>query len=228
MGLPRHTDTYESYTDQLAYFGARLEANPETASLAAKVYELLDLIDADNQALVQARRTELRARARRDHQDGQGDIKVRRFKRQLDAVGGVDLSKRLFPRGLKHAISPNGRAQVERLSKLVQSIDELAASPRVAAHERVDEIKEVLDKGKAAIVEALDKLSPVVEAWEAEVAEVSRAVDAFRFHRAQGRAQLGAVMGELRAKLGGDEKAAYAYTQQERSNGSSGGEDEAV
>ena len=225
MGLPRDTDSYESYTDQLVYFAARLEANPETASLAESVFELLGLIDADNDAIVQARRAEIRARARRDHQDGLGDAGVRRFKRRIDAVGDGDLAQRLFPRGLKYAIAPSGRSQLERLNKLVQAIDDLAASPRVAAHPEVEEIKEVLDKGKTTILEALDKLSPLVDAWEAEVLDVARAVDAFRFRRSQGRRQLGAVMGELRAKLGGDEKAAYAYTQQDRPSGAGGGEE---
>ena len=226
MGQPRKSDTYESYTDQLVYFRARLLANPDTASLAESIEKVLTKLDADNEAIRDARRAEVQARAQRDHQDGLGDAQVRRFKRRIDAIGDAELTQRLFPRGLNHVIAPRGRAQIERLSALVQAIDELAASPRVAAHQDVEEIKEVLDKGKATLADARDKLATIVEAWEAEVRKVARAVDELNFDREEGVDQFGAVLGELRAKLGGDAKAAYAYTQQ-RTDGASESEDEA-
>lgn len=224
MALPRERDSYELYTDQVVYFGARLAANPETASLAEVVDKLVDELDEAYVALRDARRAEMRARARRDHQDGLGDQQVRRFKRRIDVFGDANLTQRLFPRGVTHAVAPRGRAQVERLSNLVIAIEELASSPRVAAHVDVDEINEILAKGKATVMEARDSLGALVDDCEAEALNVARAVDGFGFLRGDGVARLGAVVGELRAKLGGDSKAAYAYTL---SRGEGGGRDEA-
>lgn len=212
MALPHARDSYEAYTAQLVYFGARLAAKPETASLASPVETLLTELDVAYEALRDARRAEMRARARRDHQDGLGDEYVRRFKRQVDVIGDEFLIQRLFPRGVAHTVAPRGRAQVERLSKLVLAIEELAATPQVAAHVDVDEIKDLLAKGKATVAEARDALGVLVDDHEADALEVSRKVNDLNFVRSEGLERLGAVIGELRAKLGGDNKAAYAYT----------------
>ena len=227
MALPRERDSYEVYTDSVVYFGARLAANPDTASLAEVIDKLLDELDAAYDALRDARRTEMRARARRDHQDGLGDERVRRFKRHVDVIGDEYLIQRLFPRGLTYTVAPRGRAQVDRLSKLVVAIEELAATPQVAAHVDVDEINEILVKGKATVAEARDALGGFVDDHEAETLEVSRKVNDLNFLRRDGVERLGAVMGELRAKLGGDNKAAYAYTLP-RSEGSGGEVEDAV
>lgn len=128
--------------------------------------------------------------------------------------------QRLFPRGLAHTIAPRGRPQLDRLNKLMQAITELEASPRVAAHPQVEEIKETLDKGKAMLAPLITQLTEIIEAWEGEALEVARAVDALSFRRSDGVGRLGAVMGELRAKLGGDARAAYAFTQSARSGSS--------
>jgi hypothetical protein len=218
MALPRDTDPYDSYTDQLVYFSARLAANPDTAPLAEAVEMLLTDIDAGNEKLRLARRDEIRARARRDHQDGIGDAKVRRFKRHVDVIGDSYITSRLFPSGIGHTVAPRGRPQLDRLAKLAQAIEEFAASPRAAAHAEADEIKEILDKGKITVAEVTDTLTPIIDAWEEETLEVARAADAFSFVRSDGIGRLGAVLGELRAKLGGNSKAAYAYTQQGRTS----------
>ena len=70
-----------------------------------------------------------------------------------------------------------------------------------------------------------DKLTPIIDDWEAESLEVARAVDAFAFVRSDGIGRLGAVLGELRAKLGGNSKAAYGYTQQGRTSDGAAVED---
>jgi len=88
----------------------------------------------------------------------------------------------------------------------------------MAAHADADEWKGRLDKGKHLVRELHVKLTPIIETWEAEVLDVARAVDAFAFIRSEGIGRLGAVLGELRAKLGGNAKAAYSYTQQGRSS----------
>ncbi len=216
MALPRGTDPYDTYTDQLVYFGARLAANPDTAALAEPVHALLAELDQAFSTLRDARRAELRARARRDHRVGLGDAQVRRFKRRVDVFGDRDLGRRLFPRGLAHAIAPRGRPQLARLAKLATAIDELSASPRIAAHPDGAELQALLDEGKAKLAELSAELTPIVEAWEAEAVDVTRAADTFAFLRRDGISRLGAVLGELRAKLGGDVRAAYAYTQQVR------------
>lgn len=226
MALPRETDPYESYTDQLVYFAARMAANPDTASLAEGVDKLVDEIDGVYLTLRQARRDEIRTRARRDHEDGVGDGQVRRFKRRLDVLGDPELSARLFPRGVTHTVSPRGRPQLERLAQLARAIDELAISPRAAAHVDADELSDILSQGQATVSGLIAHLTPVVEAWEQEAIEVARAVDGFAFARSEGVARLGAILGELRAKLGGNSKAAYAYTQQARSSGGGGGVEE--
>lgn len=226
MALPRDTDPYEPYTDQLVYFGARLAANPDTAALADAVDKLLDNIDVAHDKLRLARRDEIRARARRDHEDGLSDTRVRRVKRGVDVLGDPEISSRLFPRGVGYTVAPRGRPQLERLAQLALAIDELAASPRAAAHADAEELGAILGKGKATLAELIATLTPVVEAWEAEALDVARAVDGFSFVRSEGVAQLGAVLGELRAKLGGNSKAAYGYTQQGRTSGGGGSEDE--
>jgi hypothetical protein len=64
----------------------------------------------------------------------------------------------------------------------------------------------------------------LVDDCEAEALGVARTLDGFSFLRSEGIARLGAVLGELRAKLGGDGKAAYAYTLA-RGEGSGGGDE---
>ncbi len=225
MPLPRDTDPYDPYTDQLVYFAARMAANPITASLAEPVEALLAEVDASQAKLREARREEIRARARRDHEDGVGDKVVRRFKRGVDVFGDRDLSARLFPSGVGHTVAPRGRAQLDRLATLAQAIQDLHDSPRVAAHAEADEVKDILAKGKTTIAEVIASLTPIVDAWEQQSLEVARVTDAFAFIRSDGVARLGAVLGELRAKLGGNSRAAYAYTQQART-GSTADEDE--
>lgn len=227
MALPREKDSYESYTDQIVYFSARLAAVPELASLAEPVDELLKELDDDAAALREARRAEVRARALRDHRDSLGDDQVRRFKRRVDVVGDDQLTQRLFPRGVAYATAPRGRPQIERLHKLMLAIEELETSPRVAAHPEVEEIKEILDKGKSTLGPLTAELTAAIESWEAQTLDVARAVDTFAFRRSDGVARLGAVMGELRAKLGGDPRAAYAFTQSARSGAGSANEGDA-
>lgn len=219
MALPRETDTHESYTDQLIYFIARLAANPHTAALVEPAEALLAQLDDGDAALTEARRAEIRARARRDYSDELSDTQIRKFKRRIDVVGDRELSSRLFPRGVTHTVAPRGRPQLERLDKLLVAMTEVGASPRVAAHADADEIKKVLDEGKATLGDYRAKLEVAITGWEAESLAVARASDAFNFARSEGVGQLGAVLGELRAKLGGDARAAYGYTQQGRSGG---------
>lgn len=223
MALPRKTDPYESYTEQLVYFSARLAANPHTESLAEGVEALLSEIDASHEAVLVAKRAEVRARALRDHHDSLGDARVRRLKRRLDAID-TQLSPRLFPRGIRRVVEPRGRPQIDQLGKLGQAIESLAGSPRTAAHADADEIEQVLEHGLAIVAEFVATLTPLVEAWEDETLFVARAADVFNFRRDEGVARLGAMLGELRARLGGDARAAYAYTQPPRRNRSSGDE----
>ena len=228
MALPRDKDPYDSYTDQLVYFSARLGANPETAALAIKVDSILTELDQAFEALRATRRAEVRKRAERDHRDGRGDLDVRSYRRRLGAVADIDfVTTRLFPKGVGHVVAPRGRPQLERLDKLVHDTDAVLASPRLAAHPNAAELTATLGDGKQSLVSAVAKLREVIEAWEAQVLEVSAARDVFNFRRADGIGRLGAILGELRALLGGSNSAAYGFTQPGRSNSASETEDAA-
>lgn len=221
MALPRESDTYESYTDQLVYFSARLGADPKTAALAAGVDEILEGLDETAAAVRAARRKEVRARAQRDHNDAIGDARTKQFKRRLDVVSDPSfIVERLFPKGVAHMVAPRGRPQLQRIEALLVAIDEVIASPRLAAHAEAEELHAALAAGKQAVTQSIEELREVIEAWEATVLEVSRSRDTFNFHRADGIARLGAIVGELRAVVGGSNNAAYAYTQAARTGSS--------
>ena len=68
-------------------------------------------------------------------------------------------------------------------------------------------------------VDASAALRVQIEAWETETLDLARARDAFNFHRSDGLSRLGMVLGELRATLGGSQRAAYGYTQSNRTSG---------
>lgn len=218
MALPREQDTYEDYTDQLVYFSARLAANPVTEVLAPKVDAIVDELDAGYEALRAARRAEVRARAKRDHQDGLGDEQLKKVRGRLRVVGNDHfVIGRVFPKGLAHVIAPRGRPQLDRLDALVTAIDDVLASPQLAADADGDELRTILDNGKTTAVDARAALGTRIEEWEATTLAVARARDAFNFHRADGVGRAGAVLGELRSLLGGSVQAAYGYTQSGRS-----------
>lgn len=217
MALPKETDSHASYTDQLVYFSARLDADPTTAKLAAKVDALVDDLDDAALALRKARRAEVRARARRDHRDNLGDREIQRFRRRIRSFETVEfVTARLFPRGVKHTIAPRGRPQLERLGALLRSIDELLGSTRLEAYVESKDLQSLLEQGKQQVEDTREGLREQIVAWEAQVLELSRARDAFNFHRSNGRARVGVVLGELRAVLGGSQRAAYSYTQAAR------------
>jgi hypothetical protein len=223
MALPREQDTYDDYTDQLVYFSARLAANPEVATLAPTVDALIDELDTDFEALRAARRAEVRQRARRDHQDTLGDRSIKRFRRRLQVDPGWSFAiDRLFPKGVAHVTAPRGRPQLERLDKLVAATDALLASEQLQAAPEAEELQAILEAGKAAAVEAVAALRTCIEQWEAEDLAVVRARDAFNFRRTEGVGRMGAVLGQLRALLGGKARAAYAYTQPGRSKAPAG------
>ena len=218
MARPRPSDSYSSYTDQLVYFGARLAADPLTAELAPQVAEILTAIDDAQLAVREARRAEVRARALRDHRDKVGDDRVRKYKRRVDVVEADFVDERLFPQGVYFVVAPRGgRTQLERLEQLDTGTKELLGSPRLGAHAESEELTEILQGGEALLAELIPELRSVVEQWEEQTLEVARARDLFEFRRAEGVAKLGAVIGELRVRLDGSSRAAYAYTQPARS-----------
>ncbi|WP_106392934.1 hypothetical protein [Enhygromyxa salina] len=220
MALPKGNEKYETYTDQLVYFSARLAADPKTAGIAESVETVLKGVDEAQALLTDARRDEVRARALRDHKDEIGDRKVRRYRRQVDVVEDVTfVVDRLFSRGLNYLTAPRGRAQLDRLSTLHSATDDLLASEQVSAHPEADELRATLEQGKATLAGAIDELEKAVTGWEAQTVELARARDLFRFRRSNGVSQLGAVLGELRALLDGDVRAAYSYTAPARSRG---------
>ncbi|EDM74004.1 hypothetical protein PPSIR1_03178 [Plesiocystis pacifica SIR-1] len=65
MAVPRPRDSYDSFAEQQAFVRARLGADPETASLAPRIHQLLESVDAGNQALRRARALEQRGRGPR-------------------------------------------------------------------------------------------------------------------------------------------------------------------
>lgn len=225
MALPTRKDSHGSYTDQLIYFSARLAADPKTSGLAEQVEELVVSVDEANRELVEARRAEVRARALRDHRDQHGDTAVRRFSRELGVAEDARfVVERLFPRGVRYATAPRGRKQIERLEQLRTNTNELLGSERLAAHVEAEELGASLEQGRATLDGLIKELGAAVESWEARALEVARARDAFDFRRSDGIARLGAVIGELRALLGGSSAAAYAYTAPARR--ASGSDDE--
>src|SRR5690606_9937006 len=156
MALPRETDTYEDYTDQLVYFSARLAANPTVEALAPAVDAVLEQLDAEYEALRAARRAEVRARARRDHQDGLGDEDTKRLRRRLRIVSDQHFAVgRIFPKGVSHVVAPRGRPQLERLDALVTATDDVLASPQLAADPDAAELRPMLEAGRATAVEAV-------------------------------------------------------------------------
>jgi hypothetical protein len=219
MALPREQDTYDDYTDQLVYFSARLAADPAVACLAAKVDGLLEELDADFDGLRAARRAEVRTRAKRDHQDKLGSNRVKKYRRHLRVVPDPKFAiERIFPKGTAHVVAPRGRARIERLEALIAATGGVLASPRLELNANTEELREILRAGKVAATGALEALRTCIEQWETERLNVVRARDAFNFRRAQGVRRLGVVLGELRARLGGSARAAYAYTQPGRNN----------
>ena len=217
MALPNGNEQYGNYTDQLVYFGARLAADPKTAEIASSVDAILDGVDESHERLREARRDEVRARALRDHKDDIGDTKVRRYRRQVKVIENVGfVDERLFSRGLAFLTAPRGRAQIERLTSLRATTQDLLASEQVALHPEGAELRETLEGCAAMIGAAAEELELAVSEWEAQAMELARARDLFRFRRSNGVAQLGAVLGELRALLNGSARAAYSYTASAR------------
>ncbi|MEM9461663.1 MAG: hypothetical protein AAGF11_46300 [Myxococcota bacterium] len=218
MALPREKDTYEDYTDQLVYFSARLAANPEVAALAAQVDALIDELDAAFEALRAARRAEVRARAMRDHRDGLGDQSIRRYRRRLRIVSDQHFAvDRIFPKGVGHTVAPRGRPQLDRLEALIATTNAVLESSQLASDPEAEDLRPILEAGRDTATETLAALREQIDQWDAQSLAVARARDEFNFRRADGVGRLGVVIGELRAQLGGNSRAAYAYTQPGRS-----------
>jgi hypothetical protein len=228
MALPSASDSYRTYTDQLVYFSARLQADPLTTELAPQVDELLASIDDAHFLLREARRAEIRARARRDQRDEHGDARVRKYNRRLAVLEEARfVRERMFPKGVQHTVDPRGgRTQLGRLEQLREVTSELLVSPRVVQHPEAKELVEVLEGGKQLLDEIIAELGEVVEHWEQQSRELGRARDLFEFRRHEGVGTLGAVLGELRVLVGGSSKKAYGYTQPARTR--NGGKGEAV
>ena len=213
MGLPESNEEYHSYTDKIVYISARLAADPKTEIAADIISQVLASIDEAQLMLRDARREEVRARARLDHVDALGDKQLGRFRRQLDVYeSGVFIRNRLFPRGLAQQAAPRGRAQLEVLTKQRAALEDLLASDQLGTHEDALELRAVLEGGEQMLDELMIELDEAAGEWERCNEELARAGDRLRSRRASGVAQLGVVMGELRVLLGSSSRTAYACT----------------
>ncbi|MBI2572073.1 MAG: hypothetical protein HYV63_34105 [Candidatus Schekmanbacteria bacterium] len=218
MALPRPSDPIDETIDSLVYLAAKTNANPVTRVVSAEVWAIVDLLERTMAAVRAANRAEVVARAVRDWEDEQGDVKNRDLRRAIGGLVGDRhfVVQRSYPQGIKPEISPRGREQVVRLRDLSTRIGEVLKSPELATDPKVGELTALLNDGRATITSLADHLDQVVKEWTEKLLARGEAADASRFYREEAVAQAGVVLGKLRALLGGSASEALSYTMPSR------------